>query len=114
LPWTTTSNFCYTTKYVDVSKYVGRTLQITLPKSNYGLVFADKTATTVDAATGTKQIDGWYVFPAEAYADETAKCIVANIIIPEGAKYLKTTYWKDASLVDGYVEFSAKILEKTI
>ena len=121
--FSTSSNFAYTTQYVDVSAYVGRTLQIMLPKSNYGLVFATEdvykesgklVAYSVWSPEGTKREEGWYVFPAQEYASETAKCIVANIVIPEGAKYLKTTYWMDGSQVDGYIEFYAKILGGTI
>lgn len=91
-------------QFVDVSKYVGRTLQITLPKAtNYGLLFEDGTAAGYGAMTGTRMDAGWW-----AVQNDTAEGKIINIVIPEGAKRVKTTYYMDET---GMLSFSAKILD---
>ena len=91
-------------QFVDVSKYVGRTLQITMPKStNGGLMFEDGTAAGYGATTGTRMDAGWW-----AVQNDTAEGRIINIVIPEGAKRVKTTYYMDET---GMIPFSAKVLD---
>ena len=103
IPIATEGNFKYS-QFVDVSKYVGRTLQITMPKAtNYGLLFEDGTSLGYGASSGTKMDEGWWMLQ-----NDTAEGRVMTIVIPEGAKRLKTTYYKDET---GMIPFSAKILD---
>ncbi len=102
--YTAQGNYAYSTQYVDISAYVGRTLRITLPDvASFGLLFADETATGVGAKTGTKYEEGWYV----NHYDGCGNGEYVDIVIPEGAKYVKTTYYLDTT---GKTPFSAKII----
>jgi hypothetical protein len=72
--------------YVDISEYQGKTLKITMPNSaSYGLVFYTEKSQSADSTAA-----GW----SYKIGTGTAGFVhVVEIIIPETAVYVRTTYY---------------------
>ena len=92
--------------YVDISEYQGKTLRVTMPNSaSYGLVFYTEKSQSADSTAA-----GWSYKIATGNSGDVH---VVEIIIPETAVYVRTTYYYEKGTYADSVTatpFSAQII----